>query len=150
MRIFVQDAPFDLGAETAAFAQAQNSMGAIVTFTGVVRDTPDHALDVMEIEHYPGMTEKAISSIAEQAIKRFGLGDALIIHRHGRLAPGEVIMMVATAARHRKHAPRSGNVKSAMMGRTGWRREMRMKTHYRAGQNLDLNQSIVRVPLLGW
>ena len=51
MRIFVQDAPFDLGAETAAFAQAQNSMGAIVTFTGVVRDTPDHALDVMEIEH---------------------------------------------------------------------------------------------------
>ena len=104
MRISVQDAPFDLGAETAAFAQAQNSMGAIVTFTGVVRDTPDHALDVMEIEHYPGMTEKAISSIAEQAINRFGLGDALIIHRHGRLAPGEVIMMVATAARHRKNA----------------------------------------------
>jgi molybdopterin synthase catalytic subunit len=104
MRILVQDGAFDLGAETAAFAAAQNSMGGIVTFTGVVRDTPDGALDAMEIEHYPGMTEKALHAMAEQAIQRFALGDALIIHRHGRLAPGEVIMMVATAAKHRKDA----------------------------------------------
>lgn len=104
MRILVQDEPFDLGAETTAFAQAQNAMGAIVTFTGVVRDTPDGTLAAMEIEYYPGMTEKALTAMAVQATERFELGDALIIHRHGRLAPGEVIMMVATAARHRKHA----------------------------------------------
>lgn len=104
MRIAVQDTVFDLGAETAAFAKAQNSMGGIVTFTGVVRDTPEGSLDAMEIEHYPGMTEKALSAMAEQAIKRFRLGDALVIHRYGRLAPGEVIMMVATAAKHRKDA----------------------------------------------
>lgn len=104
MRISVQDCAFDLGAETTAFASAQSSMGAIVTFTGVVRDTPDESLRAMEIEHYPGMTERALEAIATQAVERFTLGDALIIHRHGRLAPGELIMMVATAAKHRKDA----------------------------------------------
>jgi molybdopterin synthase catalytic subunit len=104
MRVSVQDTAFDLGAETDTFAKAQNSMGGIVTFTGVVRDTPEGSLDAMEIEHYPGMTEKALSDMAKQAMDRFALGDALIIHRHGRLAPGEVIMMVATAAKHRKDA----------------------------------------------
>ncbi len=79
-------------------------MGAIVTFTGVVRDAPDQSLSTMEIEHYPGMTEKALDAMASQAMERFALGDVLIIHRHGRLAPGEVIMMVATAAKHRKDA----------------------------------------------
>ena len=58
----------------------------------------------MEIEHYPGMTEAALNAMAENAISRFSLGDALIIHRYGRLVPGEMIMMVATAARHRKDA----------------------------------------------
>ena len=58
----------------------------------------------MEIEHYPGMTEKALSEIAQQAVTRFDLQDALVIHRHGRLVPGEQIMMVATAARHRRSA----------------------------------------------
>lgn len=104
MRISVQDNAFDLGAETTAFASAQSSMGAIVTFTGVVRDTPDGSLHAMEIEYYPGMTERALEAIAAQAVERFTLGDVLIIHRHGRLAPNEVIMMVATAAKHRKDA----------------------------------------------
>lgn len=104
MRISVQDNAFDLGAETTAFASAQSSMGAIVTFTGVVRDTPDGSLHAMEIEYYPGMTERALEAIAAQAVERFTLGDVLIIHRHGRLAPDEVIMMVATAAKHRKDA----------------------------------------------
>lgn len=104
MRIRVQDQPFDLGAETNRFTQAQSNMGAVVTFTGVVRDTPDQPLNMMEIEHYPGMTEKALNTMAGQAEERFSLGDVLIIHRYGRLAPGEVIMMVATAAKHRKDA----------------------------------------------
>lgn len=104
MRISVQDIPFDLGAETSRFTQAQTNMGAIVTFTGVVRDASDQSLRAMEIEHYPGMTERALDAMAVTAIERFSLGDILIIHRHGRLTPGEVIMMVATAAKHRKDA----------------------------------------------
>ncbi len=79
-------------------------MGAIVTFTGVVRDRADGDLDVMEIEHYPGMTEKALSKIAQDASERWSLGDVLVIHRYGRLAPGDRIMMVATAAPHRRDA----------------------------------------------
>jgi molybdopterin synthase catalytic subunit len=104
MRISVQEAPFDLGIESAAFASGHSDMGAIVTFTGIVRDLPDDPMEAMEIEHYPGMTEAALTDIAKEALGRFDLGDALVIHRHGRLVPGEMIMMVATAARHRKSA----------------------------------------------
>ncbi|WP_171209035.1 MULTISPECIES: molybdenum cofactor biosynthesis protein MoaE [unclassified Ruegeria] len=104
MRIAVQEAPFDLGAEANAFAAGDNANGAIVTFTGVVRDLASGDMDVMEIEHYPGMTERALTKIAEDAMARWSLGDVLIIHRHGRLAPGDRIMMVATASPHRKDA----------------------------------------------
>ena len=104
MRVLVQEAPFDLGEEAARFAKGEGSSGAIVTFTGVVRDNDAGTLSAMEIEHYPGMTEKALREIAEQAMARFDLQDALVIHRYGRLVPGEQIMMVATAARHRRHA----------------------------------------------
>ncbi|MBO9445702.1 molybdenum cofactor biosynthesis protein MoaE [Ruegeria sp. R14_0] len=104
MRIAVQEDAFDLGAEANAFAAGDNANGAIVTFTGVVRDLASGDLDVMEIEHYPGMTERALTKIAEEAKARWSLGDVLVIHRHGRLAPGDRIMMVATAAPHRKDA----------------------------------------------
>lgn len=104
MRISVQEPAFDLGAETASFAAGHRDMGAIVTFTGIVRDLPDDPLQAMEIEHYPGMTEAALREIAQNAMTRWSLGDALVIHRFGRLVPGEMIMMVATASRHRKDA----------------------------------------------
>ncbi len=104
MRIAVQEAPFDLGVEANAFAAGDDANGAIVTFTGVVRDLSSGDLDVMEIEHYPGMTERALTKIAQDAMDRWSLGDVLVIHRHGRLAPGDRIMMVATAAPHRKDA----------------------------------------------
>ncbi|MCX7558773.1 molybdenum cofactor biosynthesis protein MoaE [Sulfitobacter sp. F26204] len=104
MRVAVQEAPFDLGQESIDFARGRHEMGAIVTFTGLVRDSPEDPLQAMEIEHYPGMTEAALADIAEQAIARFDLGDALVIHRFGRLEPGALIMMVATAARHRGNA----------------------------------------------
>lgn len=103
MDIRVQQAPFDFGAEAAAFTARQNRAGAIVTFSGIVRDR-DGALERMQIEHYPGMTEKALTAIAAQAVERWQLDDALILHRHGDLAPQDMIMMVATAARHRKAA----------------------------------------------
>lgn len=106
MKIAVQSAPFDLGNESNAFAAATSRAGrsgAVVTFSGLVRD--DHGrIAAMEIEHYPGMTEKALTAIAEEACKRWSLTDALVIHRYGRLTAGEAIMMVATAAPHRADA----------------------------------------------
>jgi len=102
MRIRVQDAPFDLGDEARVFAAGAAGAGAVVTFTGVVRG--DGGMASMEIEHYPGMTEKAIEGIAAQAVQRWSLTDALVIHRYGRLMVGEAIMMVATAAPHRADA----------------------------------------------
>lgn len=104
MAVRVQEAAFDLGAETAAFADAQTDMGAVVTFTGIVRDLPGDSLDRMVIEHYPGMTEKALEKIEADARERWSLGDVLIIHRFGAMAANERIMMVATASRHRKDA----------------------------------------------
>lgn len=104
MRVSVQAEPFDLGAQSAAFAAGHRDMGAIVTFTGIVRDLSGDPMEAMEIEHYPAMTAKAIEAMAREAQARFGLGDVLVIHRYGRLVPGEMIMMVATAARHRRDA----------------------------------------------
>ncbi|TCP21363.1 molybdopterin synthase subunit MoaE [Rhodovulum adriaticum] len=98
----MQAAPFDFGAEAGAFAQGHTQAGAIVTFTGVVRG--DDSLTRMEIEHYPGMTERALEQIAREAMDRWSLADCLVIHRHGPMVPGEAIMMVATAARHRADA----------------------------------------------
>ncbi len=100
----MQEAPFDFGAEAEGFAQGHTESGAVVTFTGIVRDLVGGGLDRMEIEHYPGMTERALMAQAQEAKARFGLGDVLVIHRYGVLRPGEMIMMVATAARHRGDA----------------------------------------------
>ncbi|MEP4036924.1 molybdenum cofactor biosynthesis protein MoaE [Pseudophaeobacter sp.] len=104
MQVRVQEEGFDLGAESDAFAAGVEGAGAIVTFTGVVRDAEGGGLVAMEIEHYPAMTQKALEAIAAEAKTRWSLADVLVIHRYGRLAPGERIMMVATASRHRKHA----------------------------------------------
>ncbi|OIQ35004.1 MAG: molybdenum cofactor biosynthesis protein MoaE [Roseobacter sp. MedPE-SWchi] len=104
MQVRVQQEGFDLGAESDGFAARVSGAGAIVTFTGVVRDADAGGLVAMEIEHYPAMTQKALEAIAAEARARWSLADTLVIHRYGRLAPGERIMMVATAARHRKHA----------------------------------------------
>lgn len=96
----VQSAPFDPTAELAGF---RAGAGAIVTFTGLVRDDTG-AMTALEIEHYPGMTERALADYGAEAAMRFTLTDWRIVHRHGRLAVGEPIMMVATAARHRQAA----------------------------------------------
>lgn len=103
MDIRVQDAPFDFGAESARFADGHDGIGAVVTFCGIVRNDGG-ALRAMEIEHYPGMTERALTQIAGDAARRWHLADCLIIHRFGRMTPGEKIMMVATASAHRADA----------------------------------------------
>jgi molybdopterin synthase catalytic subunit len=103
MRLSVQEAAFDLGAEANRFSHDLKGVGAVVTFSGLVRGNGGQ-LTAMEIEHYPGMTEKAISAIMEEAVARWSLADALVIHRYGVLRSGEPIMMVATAASHRADA----------------------------------------------
>ena len=103
MTVRVQAEPFDAGAELNSFAQGRTDVGAVVSFTGVVRDT-DGDLQEMQIEHYPGMTQSAIEKIVAEAMRRWDLADALVIHRYGPLKPGAPIMMVATAAAHRAAA----------------------------------------------
>lgn len=103
MSVRVQSAAFDLGAEVEAFGRGRSGIGAVVAFAGIVRDDSG-SLERMEIEHYPGMTEAAIAAIEAEAAARWHLIDSLIIHRFGALAPGDRIMMVATAAPHRGDA----------------------------------------------
>lgn len=100
MAVRVQEADFDLGAE-AALLRGAGEAGALVTFSGIVRG---EGVDAMTLEHYPGMTEAALEEIEAEARARWDLSASLIIHRVGRLMPGENIMMVAAAARHRKAA----------------------------------------------
>lgn len=103
MIVRVQAELFDAGAELNSFAQGRTDVGAVVSFTGVVRDTGGN-LQEMQIEHYPGMTQSAIAKIVDEAMRRWDLADALVIHRYGPLKPGAPIMMVATAAAHRAAA----------------------------------------------
>ncbi|MBM1220382.1 molybdenum cofactor biosynthesis protein MoaE [Ponticoccus sp. SC2-23] len=100
MDIRVQEAPFDAGAELNRFSAGAAGAGAVVSFSGIVRDV-EGRLNAMEIEHYPGMTERAIRDIADQARERWSLLDVMVIHRFGTMRPGDQIMMVATASRHR-------------------------------------------------
>ena len=104
MYVSVQNEFFDFSAEIKNFSEALGNIGAIVTFTGIVRGQKSKTLDYMFIEHYPGMTETQIKLIVEDALKRWKICDVLVIHRYGKLEPGEPIMMVATAAEHRREA----------------------------------------------
>ena len=100
----MQRQDFDLGAELAALGAGRTDIGALVSFTGLVRDASGAGLEALELEHFPGMTEKALAAIEAEARARWPLQACLIVHRYGRLAPGERIMMVATAAAHRQAA----------------------------------------------
>ena len=101
-RVVVTAAPFEVGAEFARLVEAAGPQaGGIGSFVGVVRGGEVAA---MTLEHYPGMTERAIEEIAGQAERRFGLAACTVIHRVGRMVPGEPIVLVMAAARHRGEA----------------------------------------------
>ena len=102
--IRVTAAPFDPGAEANAFQVAHVEAGAMVTFTGIVRSRPDDPISALVLECYPALAENELAAIRGTAITRFGLVDAGVIHRYGRLVPGETIMMVMTLAPHRQAA----------------------------------------------
>ena len=103
--IRVQREDFDTGAEIAAMTRGNTAIGGIATFTGLVRDLGDSsAVRAMTLEHYPGMTERQLLAIEREANARWPLDAVLIIHRYGRLEPGDRIVLVATASSHRQAA----------------------------------------------
>lgn len=103
MKIVVQLEAFNPGEQLDNFRDQLKSSGALVSFSGMVRDIPG-GLAKIKIEHYPGMTEKAINKICSEACLRWELEDIMVIHRFGNLKKGELIMMIATAANHRTNA----------------------------------------------
>ncbi|HVI31210.1 molybdenum cofactor biosynthesis protein MoaE [Phenylobacterium sp.] len=101
--ITLSDQPFEPGELLSEFARGRAEVGAVATFTGLAR-AEEGATDILELEAYPGFTEHEIGKIADEARTRFGLQDLRILHRVGKIAPGEPIVFVATASRHRRQA----------------------------------------------
>lgn len=105
MKISVQLEDFDAGREMAAVRAANPKVGAVASFVGVVRDVNDGSgVATLTLEHYPGMTEKALSGIVEQARARWEVLDCTVIHRYGRLEPTDQIVLVVVASGHRGDA----------------------------------------------
>ena len=103
--IRVQRKDFDVGAELKALTRGRHEIGGVVSFVGLVRDMAgDSKIGAMTLEHYPGMTEKQLAAIEAEALQRWPLTGSLIIHRYGRLEPGEQIVLVITASGHREAA----------------------------------------------
>ena len=100
--IFVQTEDFDLGDELKKMTAGKTNIGGLCSFVGLVRDIADNdTISAMTLEHYPGMTEKSLVKIEEEALNRWDLDNTLIIHRYGRLEPGEQVVLVAAASAHR-------------------------------------------------
>jgi molybdopterin synthase catalytic subunit len=105
MTVRVQQQDFDLGAELLALRQGNPKIGAIASFLGLVRDINEgDSVAGMSLEHYPGMTEKSLERIVEQARTRWDIFDALVIHRVGDLQPTDQIVLVAVTSAHRGEA----------------------------------------------
>jgi molybdopterin synthase catalytic subunit len=101
-RVSIQTEDFDVNAEIAALRAQDKRVGAVCTFIGTVRDRNDgSAVSAMELEHYPGMTEKAIEAMIDEAFKRFDIYAARVIHRVGPLQPLDQIVLVAVTSAHR-------------------------------------------------
>lgn len=105
MSVSVQQQDFDIAAEIAALTRGRHQVGALATFTGLVRDMNDGSgVHAMTLEHYPGMTENALEEIVEQARGRWDVDGVRVIHRFGRLMPGDQIVFVAVTSAHRGEA----------------------------------------------
>jgi molybdopterin synthase catalytic subunit len=103
--IRIQEADFDVAHEIAALSRARTDIGAVVSFSGICRDSENGgAIAALTLEHYPGMAEAEIARHAETAMSRWPLTGLTVIHRVGRIAPGENIVLVVTASQHRQAA----------------------------------------------
>ena len=103
VRVAIVSEPLDITAEIERVTTGRGDIGAVVTFTGLCRDE-DGRLEALELEHYPGMAEAEVTRIAEQAAKRWEISDVTVLHRHGKVKPGETIVLVVTASKHRHAA----------------------------------------------
>ncbi len=103
-KIIVQTEDFDLASEVELIKSTNSSIGAVVSFIGTVRDLTSESLVSLTLEHYPGMTEKSLISIAEKARKKWGIESVTIIHRVGTLGIGDQIVLVITSSKHRQAA----------------------------------------------
>ena len=105
MKISVQTEVFDVGIETAAISQGRTDIGAIASFIGLARDSNNGSeVSAMTLEHYPAMTKKTLAAIVDEALHRWTLLDVTLIHRVGRLQPGDPIVLVLVASSHRGEA----------------------------------------------
>jgi molybdopterin synthase catalytic subunit len=104
MFVRLQSEPFDPGVETNAFLKDRETAGALVSFVGTVRSTPERPITSMTLEHYPALAQKQITRFAKDALDRFGLIDIGVIHRFGTMRPGEVIVIVLALSAHRQAA----------------------------------------------
>ncbi|AAZ96980.1 molybdenum cofactor biosynthesis protein E [Thiobacillus denitrificans ATCC 25259] len=105
MKIAVQNEAFDLGSEVAALTHGRRDVGAVASFVGLARDINEGSgVAAMTLEHYPGMTEKALAALVDEACARWALLDVSVVHRVGRLLPGDPIVLVAVASAHRGEA----------------------------------------------
>lgn len=127
MRVRLQSEAFDPGAETNVFLAAANGAGAAISFTGLVRSTPQDPIESMTLEHYPTLAQRQLETLAEKAIARFALLDAAIIHRFGTLYPNEPIVQVMTLALHRQAAFDGANFIMDTLKTTApfWKKEKR-------------------------
>ena len=105
MIISVQQQDFDVNETIQRLVQGQKNIGAIVTFIGVVRDfSTENELIALELEHYPGMTEKSLESLAQSALDKWNINNLAIIHRIGRLQPADNIVLIVVTSAHRQQA----------------------------------------------
>jgi molybdopterin synthase catalytic subunit len=129
MPVRVQTDDFDVGRELAALRNADASIGAVAAFIGTVRDVNAEAsVSCMTLEHYPGMTEKALATIVEDAKARWNIAEALVVHRVGALQPADQIVLVACTSAHRgERSPRANSswITSRRALRSGRRKRRR-------------------------
>lgn len=105
MTVRVQAEDFDIGAEVRALSAGRTDIGAVVTFTGTMRgEAGGRQLTAMTLEHYPGMTEDELARVEREALARWPLQASLVVHRYGKLEPGDNIVLVVTASPHRHAA----------------------------------------------
>jgi molybdopterin synthase catalytic subunit len=128
MSVRVQKEDFDPGAEIARLHEGRADIGAVVSFVGLVRgESHGERLTKMTLEHFPGMTERELARIADEARARWQLSGVTIVHRYGDLKPGERIVLVVTAAAHRRAAFEAGEFLMDYLKTKApfWKRELR-------------------------
>jgi molybdopterin synthase catalytic subunit len=140
MIVRIQPQAFDIGAEVAALTRGRSDIGAIVTFTGVCRDEGG-SLVALEIEHYPGMAEEEIARVVEKAQERWPLQGVTVVHRHGRIAAGEEIVLVVTVSAHRRAAFEAAEFLMDYLKTSApfWKKEVRLSEA--SGQWVDAKAS---------